>query len=78
MTLTLSPELERKVLEKAALREVDPNTIVEDLIREVFELEETDAADMDAGIERGFAAFEAGRYRPFSEFVADQKRKYGL
>ena len=79
MTLTISRDLEEKLVAKAAHRGKDPNVFVEELLSDALAWDDdADFEEAVAGVERGLADFEAGRYRPFSEFAAEQRKKYGL
>lgn len=77
MTLIISSELENKLVKRAATRGQDPNLFAEELLTDAL-LWADDYDEAIQGAERGLADFEAGRFRPFSEFAAEQRVKHGL
>jgi predicted transcriptional regulator len=78
ITVTLSPETEAKLLEKAARQGKDVATVAAELLASVLEWEAQDYEDAVEGVQRGLDDFEAGRFRSFEEFAEEQRRKYGL
>ena len=78
ITVTLSPEAEAKLLEKAARQGKDVAIVAAELLASVLEWEAQDYEETVEGIQRGLDDFEAGRFRSFAEFAEEQRRKYDL
>lgn len=78
IVVTLSPEAEAKLLEKAARQGKDVAIVAAELLVSALEWEAQDYEEAIAGIERGLDDFEAGRFRSFHEFAEEQRRKYNL
>ncbi len=78
ITVTLSPEAEAKLFEKAARQGKDVATVAAELLASVLEWEAQDYEEAVEGIQRGLDDFEAGRFRSFEEFAEEQLRKYDL
>ena len=78
ITVTLSPESEAKLLEKAVRQGKDVATVAAEMLASVLEWEAQDYEEAVEGIQRGLDDFEAGRFRSFAEFAEEQRRKYNL
>lgn len=78
ITVTLSPEAEAKLLEKAVRQGKDVATVAAELLASVLEWEAQDYEEAVEGIQRGLDDFEVGRFRSFAEFAEEQRRKYKL
>ena len=78
ITLNLSPELEAKLLEKAAKHGKVVATVATQLLASILDWEASDTEAAIEGIERGLDDFEAGRFRSFEAFAEEQRRKYNL
>ncbi len=78
ITVTLSPEAEAKLLEKAARQGKDVAAVAAELLASVLEWEAQDDDEAVEGIQRGLDDFEAGQLRSFEEFAEEQRRKYDL
>jgi predicted transcriptional regulator len=78
ITVTLSPEAEAKLLEKAAKQGKDVAIVAAELLASVLDWEAQDYEEAVEGIQRGLDDFEAGRFRSFEEFAEEQRRKYDL
>lgn len=78
MTITLPPEIEIELREKAAREGQNVNDVAAALIAAALEWEAQDRAEAIEGIQRGLDDFEQGKYRPFKEFAAEQRIKYNL
>jgi predicted transcriptional regulator len=90
MTITLDDTLARLLREAAAVRGEDPNhyavaAISDALTRDAAHLEDPDAALSDeekaavrAGIERGAADFDAGRFSAADDFYKKMQEKHGI
>jgi predicted transcriptional regulator len=88
MIITLDLDLEARLRQAAAARGVDPNRFAVAVLAEALQQQEDDAdaaaltdeewARIEAGIERGTADFDAGRFRSVDEIVADKRTRFGL
>jgi predicted transcriptional regulator len=78
MTITLSPEAEARLNEKARRDGQDINTVADALILAALDWEARDRAETIEGIRRGDQAAAEGRERPLAEFFAEQRAKYGF
>jgi predicted transcriptional regulator len=77
-TIILPPEAEQKLRERAAREGQDAETLAATVLVEALEWEARDSAEAVLGIQRGLDDFAAGRFRPFTEFAEEQRRKYYL
>ena len=75
ITVTLSPEAEAKLLEKAARQGKDVATVAPELLASVLEWEAQDYEEAVEGIQRGLGDFEARRFRSFEEFAEEQRQR---
>jgi hypothetical protein len=76
MTLTITPETESRLRERAAREGLDVSTFAEDVFAEVFaddpdDLTPEQLADIRAGIQRGLDAVERGQWRTLDSYVAE-------
>lgn len=78
IVISLSPEVEARLREKAAQQGQDVSLVAAELLARVLEWELQDSEEAIAGIQRGLDDFEAGRSRSFQEFAEEQRRKYNL
>jgi len=78
IVISLSPEVEAQLREKAAQQGQDISVVAAQLLAQILEWELQDSQEAVAGIQRGLDAFEAGRSRSFQEFAEEQRRKYNL
>ena len=78
IVVTLSPELEALLRDRAAQRGQDVNIIASELLASVLEWEGQDAEEATKGIQQGLDDFEAGRFRSFQDFAEEQRHKYNL
>ena len=72
IVVTLSPELEALLLDKAAQQGQDVSLVVSELLSSVLEWETQDSEEAIKGIQQGLNDFELGRYRSFQEFAEEQ------
>jgi predicted transcriptional regulator len=70
--VTLSPELESLLRDKAAQQGQDVSFVVSELLATVLEWETQDSEEAIKGIQQGLNDFELGRYRSFQEFAEEQ------
>jgi len=83
MAITLTPQTEMRLREKAARDAQDASALAEALLSTLLgdepeTLAENETTEMWAGIQRGDQAAAEGRERPLSEFLADQRAKHGF
>jgi predicted transcriptional regulator len=78
IVITLSPELETLLLDRAARQGQEVNLVASELLAGVLEWQEQDSAEAIKGIQQGLDDFEAGRFRDFQEFAEEQRLKYNL
>jgi predicted transcriptional regulator len=78
IVITLSPELETLLLDRAARQGQEVNLVASELLADVLEWQEQDSAEAIEGIQRGLDDFEVGRFRDFQEFAEEQRLKYNL
>ena len=76
--VTLSPELEAILRDKAARKGQDINLVASELLASVLEWEVQDSQEAIKGIQQGLDDFEAGQFRSFQEFAEEQRHKYNL
>ncbi|WP_341529760.1 hypothetical protein WKK05_10815 [Nostoc sp. UHCC 0302] len=78
IVISLSPELEAQLRQKATQQGQDVSLVAAELITRILEWESQDSEAAVAGIQRGLDDFEAGHSRSFQEFAEEQRRKYNL
>lgn len=78
IVVTLSPESEALLRDKAAQRGQDISFVASELLASVLEWEVKDLEEATKGIQQGLDDFEAGRFRSFHEFAEEQRCKYKL
>lgn len=78
IVVTLSPELEALLRNRAARQGQDIDLVASELLASVLEWEAQDSEVAKRGIQQGLDDFEAGRFRSFQEFAEEQRRKYDL
>ena len=78
IVVTLSPELEALLRDKAARQGQDINLFASALLASVLGWEVQDSEEAVKGIQQGLNDFEADRFRSFHEFAEEQRRKYNL
>jgi predicted transcriptional regulator len=70
--VTLSPELEALLHDRAARRGQDVSLVASELLASVLGWEEQDSEETVKGIQQGLDDFEAGRFRSFQDFAQEQ------
>ena len=78
IVVTLSPELEALLRDKAARQGQDINLVASALLASVLGWEVQDSEEAVKGIQQGLNDFEADRFRSFHEFAEEQRRKYNM
>ena len=76
--VTLSPELEALLRDKAAKQGQDIDIVASQMLANALEWEVQDSQEAIKGIQQGLDDFEAGRFRSFEEFAEKERRKYNL
>lgn len=75
IVITLSPELEALLRDRAARQGQDISLVASKLLANILEQEEQDSEE---AIQQGLKDFEAGRFRSFQDFAEEQRNKYNL
>ena len=78
IVVTLSPELEALLQDKAARQGQDVSLVASELLASVLSLEKQDLQEAIEGIQQGLDDFETGRVRSFEDFAQEQRHKYNL
>jgi predicted transcriptional regulator len=78
IVITLSPELEALLRDKATRQGQDVSLVASELLTSVLEWEVQESQEAIKGIQQGLDDFETGRFRSFREFAQEQRRKYNL
>lgn len=78
MPITIDPDTEARLREKAVREGKDIDTLASTLLNMALIWEAQDRAEAVEGIRRGLEACEQGRMRPFREFAAEQRAKFNL
>ncbi|WP_016949451.1 hypothetical protein [Anabaena sp. PCC 7108] len=78
IVVSLSPELEARLREKAAQQGQDISFVAAELLENILDWELQDSEAAIKGIQQGLEDFEAGRFRSFDDFADEQRRKYNL
>ncbi len=78
IVVSLSPELEARLREKATQQGQDVSLVAAQLLEAVLEWEVQDSEAAIKGIQQGLEDFEAGRFSSFDDFADEQRRKYNL
>jgi predicted transcriptional regulator len=73
--ISLSPEVEAQLCEKAAQQGQDVSLVAAELLARILKWELEDSEEAAAGIQSGLDDFETGRFRSFQEFAKEQRRK---
>ncbi|MBD2566313.1 hypothetical protein [Anabaena lutea] len=78
IVVSLSPELEARLREKAAQQGQDISFVAAELLENILDWELQESEASIKGIQQGLEDFEAGRFRSFDDFANEQRRKYNL
>lgn len=78
IVVTLSPEVEARLREKAARQGQAVSLVAAELLASILEWEMQDSQEAVEGIQRGLNDFETGQFRSFDEFSSEQHHKYNL
>jgi hypothetical protein len=78
IVVTLSPELEVLLRDKAAQQGQDVNLMASELLESLLKSEEQDLEEAIVGIQRGLDDFESGRFRSLEGFAEEKRQQYNL
>ncbi len=78
IVVTLSPELETLLRDRAERQGQDVSLFASELLANVLEWEGQDSVAAIKNIQQGLDDFEAGRFRSFQDFAQEQRHKYDL
>jgi predicted transcriptional regulator len=76
--ISLSPEIEAQLQEKAISQGRDISSVANDFLSRAMELDDLELQESIKAIQEGFDDFEAGRSQSFQSFVEEQRSKHGL
>ena len=76
--VTLSPELELLLCERATQCGQDVSLVASELLANALTWEEQDSQEAVRGIQQGLQDFETGKFRSFDDFAEEQRLKYNL
>ena len=74
MTITLNPQIEAKLLEKARREGQDPSNLANDMLSDYLEAEAPDSQISTADVRE---AIRAERAKPMEQYIAEQRVKQG-
>jgi len=78
IVVTLSPELEALLCDRAARQGQDVCLMASELLASVLAWEEQDSEAAIRGIQQGLDDFEGDRFRSFEDFAEEKRCKYDL
>lgn len=78
IVISLSPELEALLRDKAVRQGQDVSLVASELLTSLLEWEVQESEEAIKGIQQGLDDFEAGRFRSFHDFAEEQRRKYDM
>lgn len=78
MTITLKPETEARLRERAKRDGADMNAIADALVVAGLEWEAREQVEAAEGLRRALTESDAGKVRLFSEVAAEWRAKYNL
>jgi predicted transcriptional regulator len=78
IVVTLSPELEQQLREKAIRQGQDVNLVAAELLKNILKEEAQDSVEAIKGIQQGLDDFSSGKFRSFDEYANEQRRKHNL
>jgi predicted transcriptional regulator len=76
IVVTLSPELEDQLREKAIRQGQDVSLVAAELLANILKEEAQDSAEAIKGIQQGLDDFSTGKFRSFDEYSSEQRRKH--
>jgi predicted transcriptional regulator len=78
IVISLSPELEAQLREKAVQQGQDISLTAAEILASALAWETQDSEEAIEGIQQGLDDFEAGRFSSFDDFAAEQRSKFNL
>ena len=78
LTITLPPDVEQILRERAAREGLDVEAIATATLVRALAWEAQDSGEVIQRIHRGLDDFAAGRYRSLKDFAREQRQKYRL
>lgn len=78
IVVTLSPELEALLCDRAAQQGQDVNFVASELLASILEWEKQDLEEAAKAIQQGLDDFETGKFRSFEDFAEEKRHKYNL
>jgi len=78
IVVTLSPELEALLRDRAAQQGQDVSLVAAQLLTRVLQADEQDLEEALQGIQQGLQDFEVGKFQVFEDFAAAKRKKYNL
>lgn len=78
IAISLSPEIEALLREKADRQGQDISIVAAQLLTMILESETPDSQEDIQAIQQGLDDFDSGRFCSFDEFAESQRRKYNL
>lgn len=78
IAISLSPEIEALLREKADRQGQDISLVAAQLLTRILEWEARDSKEAIDGIQQGLNDFERGQFRSFDEFAKSQRTKYNF
>jgi hypothetical protein len=76
MAIVLKPETEEKLRQTAQWEGQDADTLADALLAEVLAQREREFAEDIAAVQEAWVAVHEGRERPYTEFMADHRRRF--
>jgi hypothetical protein len=78
IVVTLSPELEALLRDRAVQRGEDVSFIASELLANALKWEVQDSEEAIQGIQQELDNFESGQFRSFQDFAEERRHKYDL
>lgn len=78
MTITLRPSTEAMLLERARQEGHDLDTLVDTLLAESLGAQKRENEEVTAAVRNAMIAAAAGREKPLTRYLAEQRAKRGL
>lgn len=78
MTITLSPQTEARLREKATREGRTPDTVADAILGDVLNAEAQEQTEIASAVQRAMTAANTGREKPLEQYLAAQRAKRGL
>lgn len=76
MAITLKPETEEKLRQRAQWEGQDADALADALLADVLAQREREFSEDITSVQEAWGAIRQGRERPFTEFMADHRRRH--